>query len=178
MSEKRIYVNNDVGIYVYSVAVQEIVKKFFDEDGNYTPHFGRINSVGVFFSYFVDNISLTNYFSEVEDNDINLDLFLNDEYCMELYNDALYDDVHYGLNFANAYIDALDIVKSKNSTLGGAIEQFKDSIIKIMDKIAPVFTEDTIDKLSKLSEEVANGNLSAESIVEAYANSPKLKAIE
>ena len=76
MNDKEIIVNYNVDIVAYSAAVQDIAKKFFDEDGNYTPHFGRANAVGVFFNYFVDDVSLAAYFSDV-DGDLDLDYLLN-----------------------------------------------------------------------------------------------------
>ena len=169
MTEKLIFVKDNVGIVEYTAAIQEIVKKFFDEDSNYTPHFGRINAVGVFFNYFVDADSLDAFFPDKDE--IDFDFLLNNGYCMNLYNDALNDNGGFRLDFANAYKDAMEIVKTRISTIAGAIEQFREGIMTIIDKISPFFSEDTINKLSKISDDVASGNLSAESIVNAFGKS-------
>lgn len=172
MSDKEIIVNYNVDIITYSAAVHDIVKKFFDKEDNYTPHFGRANAVGVFFNYFVDDVSLAAYFSDV-DGDLDLDFLLSNEDCMKIYNDALTKTDYYRLDFANAYGDAMEIVRVKSSTLVGAIGQFRDIVVQAIDKISPVFTEDNIAKLTRISDEVSNGNLSAESIVAAFGNSMK-----
>jgi hypothetical protein len=166
---EKIIVLDNVDIVTYSAAVAEIAEKFFDEDDNYTPQFGRANSVGVFFNRFVDIISLEAYFADY-DGEINVDLFLADENCLKVYNNALKNDTDYRLNFANAYADAMDIVKTKNTTIGGAVELFKSAISKIADKINPIFTDDNIAKLEKISENVAKGDFSPDAVVKALGD--------
>ena len=92
---------------------------------------------------------------------------------MKVYNDALAKTDYYRFDFANAYEDAMEIVRVKSSTLVGAVGQFRDIVVQAIEKISPVFTEDNIAKLTRISEEVSSGNLSAESIVAAFGNSLK-----
>ena len=166
---EKIIVLDNVDIVTYSAAVAEIAEKFFDEDNNYTPQFGRANSVGVFFNRFVDIISLEAYFADY-DGEINVDLFLADENCLKVYNKALKNDTDYRLNFANAYADAMDIVKTKNTTIGGAVELFKSAISKIADKINSILTDNNIAKLEKISENVAKGDFSPDAVVKALGD--------
>lgn len=166
---EKIIVSDNVDIVTYSAAVNEIAEKFFDEDDNYTPQFGRANAVGVFFNRFVDIVSLEAYFADY-DGEINIDLFLADENCLNIYNEALKNGAGYRLNFANAYADAMDIVKTKNTTIGGAVELFRSAISKIADKINPIFTDENIAKLEKISADVAKGDLSADSVVKALGD--------
>lgn len=167
-------VNNNLSIVDYSIAVRNIVSKFFDEDGNYTPHFGKINAMVVFYNYFVieSKFDLDHTITE----NIEADILANDEDFIMAFNNAIKGDGCIRLDFANAYSDALDIVHTKNTTIAGAIESFKNGIAKFADKINPIFTEDSINKLSKIAEDVSNGNLSAESIVSAYSNSKLLSS--
>ena len=169
---EKIIVLDNVDIVTYSAAVTEIVKKFFDEDGNYTPQFGRANAVGVFFNRFVDIVSLESYFSDY-DGEIDVNLFLANEDCLTVYNTALRNGAEYRLNFANAYADAMDIVKTQNSTFGGAVNMLMNGISKLADKVSPIFTEDNIDKLSKIADDVAKGDLSAESVIKALGGKSK-----
>lgn len=166
---EKIIVLDNVDIVTYGAAVNEIVEKFFDEDDNYTPQFGRANAVGVFFNRFVDIVSLEAYFADY-DGEINIDLFLADENCLNIYNEALKDNAGYRLNFANAYADAMDIVKTKSTTIGGVVDLFRSAFSKIVDKINPIFTEENIAKLEKISEDVAKGDLSADSVVKALGD--------
>lgn len=170
--DKKIIVLDNVDMVTYGVAVTEIVKKFFDEDGNYTPQFGRANAIGVFFNRFVDIVSLESYFSDY-DGEIDVNLFLANEDCLTVYNTALRNGTEYRLNFANAYADAMDIVKTQNSTFGGAVNMLMNGISKLADKVSPIFTEDNIDKLSKIADDIAKGDLSAESVVKALGGKSK-----
>lgn len=165
--DKKIIVLDNVDIVTYSAAVNEIARKFFDEEDNYTPHFGRANSIGVFFNRFVDITSLEEYFENYE-GEIDIDLFLSNEDCLKVYNEALKDCGNYRLNFANAYADALDIVKTRNSTLYGVSKMLKNGFEKIVNEINPIFADENIEKLSKLAEDVSKGDLSADAIVKAY----------
>lgn len=166
---EKIIVLDNVDIVTYGAAVNEIVKKFFDEDDNYTPQFGRANAVGVFFNRFVDIVSLEAYFADY-DGEINIDLFLADENCLNIYNEALKDNAGYRLNFANAYADAMDIVKTKSTTIGGVVDLFRSAFSKIVDKINPILTDDNIAKLEKISENVAKGDLSPDAVVKALGD--------
>lgn len=169
---EKIIVLDNVDIITYSAAVREIAEKFFDEDGNYTPQFGRANAIGVFFNRFVDIVSLESYFSDY-DGEIDVNLFLANEDCLTVYNTALRNGAEYRLNFANAYADAMDIVKTQNSTFGGAVNMLMNGISKLADKVSPIFTEDNIDKLSKIADDIAKGDLSAESVVKALGGKSK-----
>ena len=176
MANKEIIVKDNVDIVTYSAAVQDIVDKFFDDENIYTPQFGRANAVGVFFKYFVDIESLDSYFENVGDI-LNIDFFLSNEDCLGLYNKALKDNGTFRLNFFNAYNDAIDIVKQKNTSFSSAIDNIKNAITYISDKISPIFSEDNIEKISRIAKDVSSGNLSMDSIVEAYGNSQRLKDI-
>lgn len=176
MANKEIIVKDNVDIVIYSAAVQDIVDKFFDDESNYTPQFGRANAVGVFFNYFVDVESLDSYF-ENTDGVLNIDFLLGNADCMALYNKALNGDGTYNLNFANAYTDALDIVKQRNASFSSVIDNIKNAVTFISDKISPAFSGDNIAKLSEIAKDVSSGNLSADSIVEAYGKSQRLKDI-
>ena len=176
MANKEIIVKDNVDIVTYSAAVQAIVKKFFDDDNTYTPHFGRTNAVAVFFNYFVDNVSLYNYFADY-DGDIDVDFLVANEDCLVAYNEALNDNKAFRLNFGNAYKDALDIVNQRNSSMGNVIDNIQNAISMIADKISPVFSGDNLERLTEIAKNVSNGNLSAESIINAYGNSARIKDI-
>lgn len=176
MAKKEIIVKDNVDIIVYSAVVQDIVNKFFDDDNNYTPQFGRANAVGVFFNYFVDIESFDNYFKNV-DGALNIDFLLGNADCMALYNKALSRDGTYNLNFANAYVDAIDIVNQKKSSIGNVIDSIQNTISMIAEGINSVFTGENLEKLENIAKDVTNGNLSAESIVTAYGNSKRIKDI-
>ena len=158
MANKEIIVKDNVDIVIYSAAVQAIANKFFDDENNYTPHFGRTNAITVFFNYFVD-------------------FLLANEDCLKLYNESLKGNGTFRLDFCNAYTDAIDIVNQKKNSIGNVIDSIQSAISMIADKISPVFTGENLEKLTNIAKDVSNGNLSAESIVAAYGNSQRIKDI-
>lgn len=176
MANKEIIVKDNVNIIIYSAAVQAIVEKFFDDDNNYTPHFGRTNAVAVFFNYFVDGVSLDSYFADY-DGDIDVDFLVANEDCLAIYNETLNNNDTFKLNFGNAYKDALDIVNQRNSSMGNVIDNIQKAISMIADKISPVFSGNNLERLTEIAKDVSSGNLSAESIVNAYGNSKRIKDI-
>lgn len=167
MDDKKLIIKNNIDIAEYSAAVQNIAKMFFDEDGTYTPHFGRANAIGVFFNYFVDGDSLLDYFSE-EQKKLDLNFLLENEECLSFYNNALTSAGYYRLDFANAYADAMEIVRAKNHSFAGLFEGFKSILGSILEKAGDLLTEDKINKLAEISNEITNGNISKDSIFEAY----------
>lgn len=176
MANKEIIIKENVDIVTYSAAVQAIADKFFDDENNYTPHFGRTNAIAVFFNYFVDGVSLDNYFSDYE-GDIDVDFLIANEDCLAIYNVALKGEDIFRLNFNNAYIDAIDIVNQRKSSIGTIIDSIQKGMSTIVDKISPVLTGNNLENLEKIAKEVSDGNLSADSIVAAYGNSKRLKDI-
>lgn len=170
MANKEIIVKENVDIVTYSAAVKEIVNKYFDDDSNYTPQFGRANAVGVFFNYFVDVESFDAHFENVE-NELDLDFILGNSECMSIYNKALKGDGTYCLNFANAYTDAVEIVRQRNASFSNVIENIKSAALYISDKIAPTFSGDNLERLSKIAEEVSSKDFSTESVVAALSAS-------
>lgn len=166
MSEKKVVViKENIGIVDYSAAVLKMAEGFFNEDGDYCPHFGRINSVGVFYAYFTDG----KYFGD----DVDIDTMIADEELMNAYNSALYGEIEFRLNFQNAYEDAMDIVRHKTYTITGIIEAIKNLFVRLADTVAPVLTEENIEKLTKISEEITDGKLNADAIVEAFGRAMK-----
>lgn len=153
---KDIIVFDNVDIVTYSAAVREIAEKFFDEDGNYTPYFGRINSIGVFFNRFVDPVGLEAFFA---DKEITIDLLASEEGCLQLYNGALNRYRGFRLDFANAYADALDIVKQRNTTIGGVASTIINSLENLVDTISPAFTNDNMDTIAKIAKEISDGRI-------------------
>lgn len=177
VQEKRntILVNDNIDIVSYSSAVQDIVSKFYDEDGNYTPHFGRANAIGIFFSYFVDIDSLNSYFSDI-DVDLDIDFLLSNEDCLKIYNDALSSKKGYRLDFANAYFDANKIVSQKNKSFESVINSIQKGILSIVKDILPNISEDNIERLTDIAKSVSEGNFNSKSIVDAYVNSKDFMA--
>lgn len=174
MNSKDIKVNENIGIIEYSAAVMEIASKFFDEDGNYTPHFGRINAMMVFFNYFVSEDDLNQLFSNVPDDAEEDYLFANQE-CLAMYNEALKGDGTYRLNFANAYSDALEIVNTRKSSLTRAIDAIGSMVDDMLNKFQSTLSEENIKTLQSFANEALK--FDPEKMTEGYAKSGRIEQI-
>lgn len=159
-------INDNLDIVAYGAAVREIADKFFDGDGNYTPHIGKANAMVVFYNYFVTKSK----FSELKPEEFTTDLFFTDEEFLSEYNKAVKDCAKVRFNFGNAYQDAIDIVNTRKSSIGRVVEQFEKAIVNLSEKVAPIFSNETIDKIAKISDDVAKGDLSAEAVIKAIGN--------
>ena len=159
-------INDNLDIVTYGAAVREIADKFFDGDGNYAPHIGKANAMVVFYNYFVAESK----FTEMSAEEFTTDLFFSDEEFLSEYNKALKDCEEVRFNFGNAYKDAIDIVNTRKTSIGRAVEQFEKAIVNLAAKASPIFSEETRDKIEKISNDVAKGDLSAESVIKAIGN--------
>jgi hypothetical protein len=159
-------IKDNLDIVAYGAAVREIADKFFDSDSNYAPHIGKANAMVVFYNYFV----IESKFSKMTPEEFTTDLFFTDEEFLSEYNKAIKDCDEIKFNFGNAYSDAIDIVNTRKSSIGRAVEMFERAIINLAAKLSPVFSDDKIDKIAKISDDIAKGDLSAESVVKAIGN--------
>ena len=57
------------------------------------------------------------------------------------------------------------------------IDNIQKAISMIADKISPVFSGNNLERLTEIAKDVSSGNLSAESIGNAYGNSKRIKDI-
>jgi len=156
-------IKDNLDIVAYGAAVQEIAQKFFDGDGNYAPHIGKVNAMLVFYNYFVTESK----FNDIPVEEFDTNQFFADEEFLEEYNKALTDNQRVRFNFGNAYVDALEIVNTRKSSIYTIIDRIQAGLEGFVDKISPVITEENLNKLAKISDNVAKGDLSAESVLKA-----------
>ncbi len=118
----------------YIEVVERLAAGYYDDEGEYQPHVGRINQLAVFADYCVKDDLTT----ENEDVDVNA-LFRNNAF-MDAYSSAV-DDYAFGLTFANAVVDAKEIVRCRNSSLIQMANLVKEFVQKYMapDNIAKLF---------------------------------------
>ena len=75
-----------------------------------------------------------------------------------------------GIDFANAYAEAMEIVNVRKGSFGNAVNVIKNAISNVVDMINPVLGKENIEKFNKLADTFSKGNLSADSIVEAFGD--------
>ena len=166
-------INTKLSLCDYLAMVNEIVLEFFNEDGVYQPHIGKINAMRLFYN---DCVKKSPY-DEKYDHDIVdiMDMIdiVADEGFIRAYNEALAADIYTSLDFGNAYRDAMEIVDVKKSSFGNAVETVGSMINRIVTTISSVLTGENIEKVSKIAKEISDGKINADAIVNAYVKHAK-----
>ena len=150
---------------MYMGIVDSIAEKYFDADGNYTPQWGWLGTIAIFYNtFFADE----NKESDGLDFD-ELDGICNDAEFMRKFTDNISGEENYGLfSFYRAYHDAMQIVEYRKSAAGTV----RDAAKYAVDKVSVLFNEfigNDGDGLKRLLEMTENGSLTPEGIVDAFA---------
>ena len=147
----------------YMEIVDNIVEKFFDENGNYQPHWGRLGTLAIFYSLFCKKED------ESEMDTAQLNELLNDGVFMQRYDACINGNDRSGLfDFYDAYQDAMKIVDDRRSFAGTVRNVTKLVLDKIDNLFNNVLSEDKISELGKLAGLVNDGQLTPEAIVDAF----------
>jgi len=164
-------IKTDMNIVDYVSLVNNIVNEFFDDEGEYVPHIGRLNTMRLFYNECVieSNFELSHDFEDA----LQMGVLVEDEEFIEQFNAALKGDGTIRLDFANAYAEAMEIVNVRKGSFGNAVNVIKNAISNVVDMINPVLGKENIEKFNKLADTFSKGNLSADSIVEAFGDKPE-----
>lgn len=160
-------VNTKLNLYEYVAAVQEIANEYFDEEGNYRPHYGILNAMRVFYNMCVriskfDGVLPHDFvdLSQVEQ------LAADDEFIDE-FNAALIAD-RIDTSFANAYRDAQEIVEYRKHSVGNIIDILKVQFNKLLAEIGAV-------DVNELVTTVKNGDV--DKLISKYGESERFKEV-
>lgn len=153
MQEYKLNISN------YTELVEELVKGYFEEDRIYQPHWGRVNSMLLFYNKFVAPLGDTSSLSDMDE------MLSNEDFIRE-YQDALYDTT--GLTFGSAMDDALSIVEEKKTSASRIEKTLRNAIDQILGGIEPIMTEENVSALVKISEAMGKTDDWAGALVHAY----------
>ena len=137
-------VNTKLDYQNYLTCVEALTDSFFDEDGNYAPHIGRIMSVSLFLDFCVEdsgiNMEEDNMIDQIFDNEEILRAFENEvQACMEFGQPDL--------RFGSAYNDAMAIVEQKKNSLINTLSVFTN-------QLGQVLTPENIARLQEVSKDL------------------------
>ena len=174
--ENTIEMNCILNLTDYLVVVDLIANEYFDtETGAYTPQYGFLNAMRVFYNMCVKT-DLYNLPHEITDG-MDMEKLVVDEDFVDAFNQAMLGDGKFRFDFANAYMQAMDIVRTKNTSAREILNELISKAIAGLESIGDVMTEENINKIVKIAEDIGNGKISAEQIVEAYGNSKRLQEV-
>lgn len=134
-------IKNSIDYKAYIECVNDIVNAFFDEDGQYVPHIGRVVLRSIFVDYFVSD------FNELDgkEGDDLIETILNNDVIGDAFKNALGDYSSDAFNFNSAYIDAMDIIDYRKSSLVQGVSMFTSAVEAIM-------SPDNLEKIYEVSE--------------------------
>lgn len=172
----EIKVNNHLEVLDYLVLVEAIAKGYFDEEtGMYQPHIGKLDAMRLYYNNCITECECTEkYGTEINDVDTFIEMTKNTDFIKE-FNKAVMEidiDNDYSTNFSfsDAFWDAKEIVCYKQSSFGTVIDIIGKLINKFTEKLNPLLTEEKINEISKLINEMADGKLTPDSVITSYMN--------
>jgi len=150
-------VNTKLDYQNYLTCVEALTDSFFDEDGNYAPHIGRIMSMSLFLDFCVEDSGI----NMEEDNMID-QIFDNEEILRAFENEVLECEKP-GLRFGSAYNDAMAIVEQKKNSLINTLSVFAN-------QLGHVLTPENIARLQEVSKNVDATLGGGNKVVPLYPN--------
>ena len=163
MRKKRKF-NTYLSVIDYAMIVEELVNEFYNlETGAYQPQFGNLNAMRLFYNYFYK----TKDEEEIVDA-LDMDVIVSDDDFIDAFNDAITSYAGIQYDFANAYRDALDIVEEKKTSVGRVIDVLRAGLKTFFETSAPAMSEESIDKIYSLVQNIADGKIGVEEIMKTY----------
>lgn len=155
----------ELSVEEYIATVDGIVKKYFDSDGEYQPHWGYLGTVAIFYSLYYGD-------SDTADGIIDstaISEAINDSSFSSAFRKTISGENDYGVfNFYRAYQDAMRIVEQKNG-FSGTVRGIMNGIIgQIGDLFKTIMNDDNISQLKEIATMVNKGELTPEAISDSY----------
>ena len=152
----------------WAVIVDSIAEGYFFEN-KYTPHFGLLNTMRIFYNECVEKIDNT-VPEKALDLD-SLDSFINDPDFILVFNnefEAPNSAKVYQLSFAQAFKSAMEMVKQRTNAWGELTNILSDAISKLIEYAQNLASEENLNLLQALASSLADKQITADDIVEAY----------
>ncbi|MDD5792021.1 MAG: hypothetical protein PUD22_05540 [Erysipelotrichaceae bacterium] len=169
-------VNTKLKAIEYIMLVNDIASQYFFSDGTYAPQTGLLNAMQLFYNICVKSSKYDDTIAHNSDSMDSIEILVADDDFVKAFNNALVVE-GYRMDFANAFRDAMDIVETRKSSLYHAVDMIENVIMLAIDKITPALTKENIENVKAIAEDISKGNISAQSVVEAYSKSDRIKEL-
>ena len=172
----EIKVKTQLNIYEYVQIVEDLVREFYDENGNYVPHYGELNALRLFYNYcVVDDIDgIPHTISEAT----QLEPLIANKDFMAAYRNNIHQVWYAPLTFSDALSKAREIVQVKNNSFTAVANVIKQVVADIENKLgiaSDEHMEDIIAAANKLSEAFQNSGIDANKLIEAIGKSENIQ---
>ena len=162
-------INTNFNIAEYIQVVEDLIDGYFGLSGEYEPYMGRIESMRIFYNHCVKETILDLPETIVDDIEA-MDKLVSNKDFIDAYNDGINTSVTECLDFGNAVHDAYESIQVRIRSTNDAFSNLINSITKLTDNMANTMKPETAKALIKISEEISNGKLSVDNIVDAFAD--------
>lgn len=174
MENKKMIVDTNLGIVDFVQVVNDIALEYFNVDGVYQPHIGMLNAMRVFYNVCVKESQFDDEYEHDIFDALDMENIMKDKDFISEFNNAIVVSCA-KLDFANAYARALEIIEHKKKSFSTVVDTIRNLIFELMDYVDEIFKDENLDKIANIAEKISSGKINAETIVEAYTQSQKVK---
>lgn len=165
-------IDTSLNIIEYVNLVNGIADKYFNENHEYQPHIGMVESMRLFYAICVKE---SEFDSTCPHDTVEIKLLepvLSNSNFINAYNDALAESTGYQFNFACAYRDAMSIVEAKKYSLYSVTGQLGQILLNLIDRVSSTISNENIEKILSFSNSIQNGDVDYYKLLETLADSP------
>lgn len=163
-------INTTFDYFTYVAAVEDIALYFFNTEGKYQPHIGKISAMRVFYNMCVGDNPYREELGDEIMNLVSMDKLVKDEEFIVEFNKALNPHAVVAFDFAHAYQDAMEIVKSRQTMLGSAIELVGDMLIAFVEKMNEAVSPENLKETGLIAQALEDKGVTAETLINAAAD--------
>ena len=171
-----IVINTKLETSEFLALTESIVDAYFDFDGEYQPHYGILEVFRLFFNLCVKDSPFNEQFPNGIKTIADVNVVIKNDELMQIFNEYIFGK-HNVMDFGGAYHYAMMIVDNKRTSVVHYADMLKQLVTGFVNQITPLVNDINLDKVSMIAEQIGNGNISADSIVEAYANSDRFQTV-
>lgn len=170
----------------YIALVEMISEGYFDAAGEFQPQWGELNAIRLFYNFCIDskdnpvNSLIGDEMQSILTNNKVIDKYYNEVSAIKLDDSGNATDTitlpkintPY-LSFGNAYLKAMEVVETRKSSIGTAINIITSAIKDMSDGVKNYMTQENLSYLATIAKEIKAGSIAPDAVAKAIADSKK-----
>lgn len=171
--------NNKLDLVKYLQLVEEISNEYFDMSTyEYVPHIGELYSVCAYFNNCVELEDIDEIKKHPITDLMDMQMLYDNKDFMEHYRREIMSGYQEGmtLTFGSAYVQAMEIVDYKKNDANSVAIAISATMSSILKSFRDSFNDESISKITEIAQQIVEGKITNESIIDAYEKSDRFKA--
>ena len=166
-------IDTSLSVIEFKLLTEALADGYFDDEGNFTPHIGLLNSMRLFYNLCVRESKFDADIPHDFTDMVLVDLLANDKEFMQEFDKATSFSSHHSnkLDFNKAYSFALDIVGSRDNPFERAIGKVVSFIEAFFNGLSEVMTGENMERLGEFANQVKEGKLDYYKLMKEYGES-------